>query len=188
MNERARKRWSCFWCDFRDRAQRFPRQQNWKSTCECALCSHPTSDFCRPRNNWVFSYTLNFSTIGQSVPEIRYDTIRYDVHCAATRPPTFVDFVTIGYLATRQILAQSVNWFPRYGNRVCTCARDRCPTKDLRETYGYWVPNHSSNFSTMRPVVLGIWKRSTHVRTCRCTLPMTCGKHVVNDPQPTHQI
>ena len=26
------------------------------------------------------------------------------------------------------------------------------------------------------------------VRTCRCTPSMTCGRHLVNDPQPTYQI
>ena len=35
------------------------------------MCSHPTSNFCKPRNIWVSSHTSNFSTIGQSVLDIR---------------------------------------------------------------------------------------------------------------------
>ena len=35
------------------------------------LCSQPTSDFCKPHHCWISSQTSNFSTIGQSVLEIR---------------------------------------------------------------------------------------------------------------------
>ena len=56
MNERARKRKVCFWCGFNVKALRFPRQRNWRRTCECAPCSHPTSDFCKSRNYWVSGY------------------------------------------------------------------------------------------------------------------------------------
>ena len=46
----------------------------------------------------------------------------------------------------------------------------RCPTKDLHKTHGYWDPNHPPNFSTMHPAVPEAWKRGAHVRTCRCNL------------------
>ena len=36
MYERARKRLVCFCCGFNVKAERFPRQQNWRRTCECA--------------------------------------------------------------------------------------------------------------------------------------------------------
>ena len=42
MNERARKRYVCFWCGFRRRAQRFSRQRNWSRTCESAVIPPPT--------------------------------------------------------------------------------------------------------------------------------------------------
>ena len=76
------------------------------------------------------------------------------------------------------------------------CARahvQRYPTKDLHKTHGYWVPSHPLNFSTMRRAVPEIWKRGAHVRTCRytaecrCTPPMTCGKHLGIGTQPIHQ-
>ena len=35
------------------------------------MCSHPTSDFCKPDHYWISDKTSNFSTIGQSVLEIR---------------------------------------------------------------------------------------------------------------------
>ena len=67
-------------------------------------------------------------------------------------------------------------------------ARAEVPNKHLHNTHGYWVPYHPPTFSRMRPAVPEIWKRGAHVRTCRCTPPMTCGKQMVNDPKPTHQI
>ena len=56
--------------------------------------------------------------------------VRANVHCAVTPPPTFVNFVTIGSIATHQILAQLVNGILRYGDgegvHVHTC-RDAPP-------------------------------------------------------------
>ena len=91
----------CFWSGFNIKAERFPRQRNWRRRCECAV----------------------------------------------TSPPTVVNLVTTGSLATNQILAKLVNRILGYGDGGCTCARARCPTP-----------------------------------------PMTCGKHVLSDPQPTYQI
>ena len=42
MYERARKRLVCFWCGFNIKAERFPRQRNWRRTCECAVTPPPT--------------------------------------------------------------------------------------------------------------------------------------------------
>ena len=42
VNERERKRLICYWCCFRDRAQRFSRQRNWRRTCVCAVTPPPT--------------------------------------------------------------------------------------------------------------------------------------------------
>ena len=82
-DERASaKEKNLFWCGFRDRAQRFPRQRNWRCTCVCALCSHLISDFCKPHHYWVPSQTSNFSTIGQSVLEIRSARVDVDSRCA----------------------------------------------------------------------------------------------------------
>ena len=42
--------------------------------------------------------------------------------------------------------------------------------------------------NTNRPAVCEIWKTGVHVRTCRCTPPQTCGKHLSNGFLVTHQI
>ena len=64
---------------------------------------------------------------------------------------------------------------------VRTCRGTHYPTNDLYKTHSYWVPNHPLNFSTVRPEVPEIWKRGVHVRTCGCTPPMICVKHLGND-------
>ena len=64
-----------------------------------------------------------------------------------TPPPTLVNLVTIGSLATHQILAQLATRILRYGDGGARAHVQRCPTP-----------------------------------------PMTCGKHVLSDPQPTYQI
>ena len=61
-----------------------------------------------------------------------------------TPPPTLV---TIGSLATHQILAQLATRIPRYGDKGARAHVQRCPNP-----------------------------------------PMTCGKHVLSDLQPTYQI
>ena len=43
------------------------------------------------------------------------------------------------------------------------------------------------NLNTIGQAVPEIQKRGVHVRTCRDTPPMKCVKHVVHDPQLTHQ-
>ena len=66
--------------------------------------------------------------------------------------------------------------------------RDYCISCNL------WVPKCIPNFNEIGPTVTKkqqaehLWKRGAHVRTCRCTPSMTCGRHLVNDPQPTYQI
>ena len=62
-------------------------------------------------------------------------------------PPTLVNLVTIGSLATQQILAQLATWILRYGDVGARAHVQRCSTP-----------------------------------------PMTCGKHVLSDLQPTYQI
>ena len=64
-----------------------------------------------------------------------------------TPPPTLVNLVTIGSLATHQILAQLATRNLRYGDGGARAHVQRCPTP-----------------------------------------PMTCGKHVLSDLQPTYQI
>ena len=103
LNERARKRYVCFWCGVNVRAQRFPRQRNWRCTCECAV----------------------------------------------TPPPTFVNLVTIGSLATHQLLAQLVDRILRYGDGRARAHVQRCPTppktggkhvlSDPQLTYQIWT-------------------------------------------------
>ena len=127
MNERARKSYVwLFRCAFRNRDQRFPRQQNWKRTCEGAVTR--TSDFCKPRNTWVSSHTSSFSAIGQSVPEKR----RWGVHvcmCRDAQPKACIKTWLLGPQppTTHQSSAQFAQRFPRYGRHVRTCARADAP-------------------------------------------------------------
>ena len=48
-------------------------------------------------------------------------------------------------------------------------------------------PTYLLNLNTIGQAVPEIQKRGVHVRTCRDTPPMNCVKHVVHDPQLTHQ-
>ena len=64
-----------------------------------------------------------------------------------TPPPTLVNLVTIGSLATQKNLAQLATRILRYGDGGARAHVQRCPTP-----------------------------------------PMTCGKHVLSDLQPTYQI
>ena len=81
--------------------QRFPRQRNWRRTCECAV----------------------------------------------TPPPTLVNLVTLGSPATHQILAQLATRILRCGDEGARAHVQRCPTP-----------------------------------------PLTCGKHLLSDAQPTYQL
>ena len=82
---------------------------------------------------------------GSAVSETtKLDTPRANV---VTPPQTLVNLVTIGSLATHQILAQLATRILRYGNGGARAHVQRCPTP-----------------------------------------PMTCGKHVLSDLQPTYQI
>ena len=77
----------------------------------------------------------------------RNNETRRTCECAVTPPPTHVNLVTIGSLATHQILAQLATRIPRYRDGGARAHVQRCPTR-----------------------------------------PMTCGKHVLSDAQPTYQI
>ena len=86
------------------------------------ICSHPTSDFCKPHHYWVPSQKSNFSTIGQSVLEIR----RWGVHvrtCRGIQLMTCIKRTATGSLTTHLISAQCAQRFPRYGKGVRTCVR-----------------------------------------------------------------
>ena len=54
------------------------------------MCSHSTSDFCKPYHYWISSPTSNFSTIGQSVLEIQ----RWGVHVRTCRGTQLMNYVT----------------------------------------------------------------------------------------------
>ena len=49
-------------------------------------------------------------------------------------------------------------------------------------------PLDTQNLNAILPAVCEIWKRGVHVRTCRCTPPQTCGKHLSDGSLVTHQI
>ena len=73
------------------------------------------------------------------------------------------------------------------------------PTSDFCKSRNHWVSIHTSNFSKIgqsdpetRRWGGGRGDASAHVQRCACAEmpipPMTCGKHVLSDPQPTYQI
>ena len=67
------------------------------------------------------------------------------------------------------------------------------PTSDFCKSLNYWVSSHTSNFSKNGQSDPDIrrwgwgWGARAHVQRCP-TPPMTCGKQVLSDPQPTYQI
>ena len=93
-----------------------------------------------------------------------------------------------GSLAAHQVQTQSAQQFARYGKRVCTCARADATHPDLCKARIYWAPSHTQNLNAILPAVCEIWKKGVHVRTCRCTPPQTCRKHLSNGPLVTHKI
>ena len=105
-----------------------------------------------------------------------------------TPPPTLANLVTIGSLATHQILAQLATRIPRYRDGGAPPHVQRCPTPPM--TCEKHVlsdpPTHIPNLNTIGQAVPEIQKRGVHVRTCRDTPPMNCVKHLVPDPQLTH--
>ena len=72
----------------------------------------------------------------------------------------------------------------------CTCARAEMPhpTHDLWKAPSSWPPTHTPKLNSIGQAVPEIQKCGLHVRTCRDTQPMTCGKHLDNDSKPAHQI
>ena len=71
------------------------------------------------------------------------------------------------------------------------CARAHVqmhPTHDLWKAPCWLPPTQTPNFNTIGQAIPEMQKRGVHVRTCRDIPPMTCGKHIVHGPQPTHQI
>ena len=65
------------------------------------------------------------------------------------------------------------------------------PTSDFCKSRNYWVSNHTSNFSKIcqSDPEIRRWEGGARAHVKRCpTPPMTCGKHVLSDPQPTYQI
>ena len=95
---------------------------------------------------------------------------------------TCVSLLSNGSLAAYQVQTQSAQQFARYGKRVCTCARADATHPDLCKARIYWAPSHTQNLNAIFPTVCEIWKRGVHVRTCRCTPPQTCRKHLSNGP------
>ena len=90
------------------------------------MCSHSTSNFCKPHHYWISSQTSHFSTFGQSVLQIR----RWGMHvhaCRGTQLMTCIKRTATGSLTTHSISALCAQRFPRYGKGVHTCARADAP-------------------------------------------------------------
>ena len=119
------------------------------------MCSHSTSDFCKPYHS---SQTSNFSTIGQSVLEIR----RWGVHgrtCRGIQLMTCIKRTNTGNLTTHLISAQCARRFPRYGKGVRTCARADATHPWLVEGTQLMTPTHIPNLNTIGEAVSEIQKR-----------------------------
>ena len=65
-------------------------------------------------------------------------------------------------------------WIDKH-KKMCSCTNWSLPTN---------IPN----FSAVRPTVPKIRKRGAHVRTCRCTPPLSSVKRIANWSLTTHQI
>ena len=90
-------------------------------------------------------------------------------------------FFLCGFSARAQRFPRQRNW-----TRTCECGH---PTSDSCKSRNYWVSSHTWNFSTIGHSILryGDGGARAHVQRCP-TPPMTCGKHVLSDLQPTCQI
>ena len=91
-------------------------------------------------------------------------------------------------------IGQSDPEIRRWGGGGCTCARadartcrDAPPHPWLVESTYLVTPTHIPNLNTIGQADPEIQKCGLHVRTCRDTPPMTCVKHLVHDPQLTHE-
>ena len=101
-----------------------------------------------------------------------------------TPPPILVNLATIGSLVTHQILAKLVDLILRYGGGG---ARTEMPHPPM--ACGKYVLSDPPppNLNTIGQADPEIQKCGLHVHTCRDTPPTTCVKHLVHDPQLTHQ-
>ena len=129
--------------------------------------------------------------IGDGRAGVEAPSCKRGVHvrtCRCTPHLTCVNLLSNGSLAAHQVQTQSAQQFARYGKRACTCARADATHPDLCKARIYWAPSHTQNLNAILPVVCEIWKRGVHVRTCRCTPPQTCRKHLSNGPLVTHKI
>ena len=117
------------------------------------MCSHSTSDFCKPHHYWVSSPTSNFSTIGLSVLEIR----RWGVHvrtCRGAQLMTCVKHLSNDSKATPNliIIGRAVPEIPTEAR----CARahvQRYPTRDYCISCNQWVTKCIANFNAIGPTV-----------------------------------
>ena len=161
--------------------------------------------FCYPRKTWggggvqtppppagrglkVNQYD---ALIGDGRAGVEAPSCERGVHvrtCRCTPHLTCVSVLSNGSLAAHQVQTQSAQQFARYGKRVCTCARADATHPDLCKARIYWAPSHTQNLNAILPAVCEIWKRGVHVRTCWCTPPQTCVKHLSNGSLATHQI
>ena len=68
-------------------------------------------------------------------------------------------------------------------------ANVQSPTSDSCKSRNYWVSSHTSNLAQLTTRILryGDVGARAHVQRCP-TPPLTCGKHVLSDAQPTYQI
>ena len=131
------------------------------------------------------------ASIGDGRAGVEAPSCERGVHvrtCRCTPHLTCVSLLSNGSLAAHQVQTQSAQQFARYGKRMCTCARADATHPDLCKARIYWAPSHTQNLNAILPAVCEIWKRGVHVRTCRCTPPQTCRKHLSNGPLVTHKI
>ena len=142
--------------------------------------------FSHPTINIYYQYD---ALIGDGRAGVEAPSCERGVHvrtCRCTSHLACVSLLSNGSLAAHQVQTQSAQQFARYGKRVCTCARADATHPDLCKAPIYWAPSHTQNLNAILPAVCEIWKRGVHVRTCRCTPPQTCRKHLSNGSLATH--
>ena len=85
---------------------------------------------------------------------------------------------------------QSVQRLLRHEKGVRTCAYVQCTPLviPVGKEHSWWHPNHTQNFSAIRPAVFDIRKNGAHVRAHSYTPPITFVKRLTNESLIMYQI
>ena len=116
------------------------------------MCSHTTSEFCKPHHYWFSSQTSNFSTIGQSVLEIW----RWGVHVRTCRDTQLMTCIkTHSYWVSNRYHPLNFSTVrpavPEIWKRGAHVRMH--PTRDYCISCNLWVSKCMPNFNAIGPTV-----------------------------------